>query len=355
MRLELLLISDGGVIGSLFVALTRYDTSFPIRFKVFNVLDFTNEICRDIVDRPSLIILDISNESQKESVLSCLNDISFVDIPIVHTQSEVDGLSETRLIELLHKSKSSAEDRIYAGVDNKEMILIPAGNYKRRRGISPDYSSGGSEQQVVTRTGAFYIDKYPVTNAEYDCFLKSTGYTSPSYWKNGEYPQNKCNHPVCGVNWDDVMAYAKWANKRIPTPDEWEKAAFGEDGTNFPWGKNFDPMKCNVAASNIGGTTQVDKYDFANDEHHSENSISIQKTKRGTSHYGVSDLIGNVWEWVYVWTATSDNRMLMGGAWDTDEKLLQEPVFAHVHANAKLRGGNFGFRLVISLNSYLME
>ena len=119
----------------------------------------------------------------------------------------------------------------------------------------------------------------------------------------------------------DVIAYAKWSGKRFPTPNEWEKAAFGEDGLMFPWGDEYSPKLCNILESNIGATTPVGSHSPA-----------------GDSPYGICDLFGNVWEWVYDWTASPQNRMLMGGAWDTPLEYLLPPYYARVRANPGLAG-----------------
>jgi formylglycine-generating enzyme required for sulfatase activity len=107
---------------------------------------------------------------------------------------------------------------------------------------------GDSTQQLWKREGpaqkvslsAFYIDRVPVTNAEYMKFVKATGHRMPAHWANAaeKIPEGKENHPVTHVNITDAEAYAKWAKKRLPTEAEWEKAARGPDGLEYPAGKS---------------------------------------------------------------------------------------------------------------------
>jgi formylglycine-generating enzyme required for sulfatase activity len=177
------------------------------------------------------------------------------------------------------------------------------------------------------------MDKHPVSRLEYQAFLDQTGHTPSERWGNDLAVQGMENHPAVGITWQDVIAYAEWSGKRFPIPNEWEKAAFGINGSLFPWGDEYHPGKCNILESNIGATT-------------SQGANSPQ----GDSPYGICDLFGNVWEWVYDWTASTDTRMLVGGAWDTPLEYLLPPYYAWVRANPGLAGENFGFRLVVSLD-----
>jgi len=157
----------------------------------------------------------------------------------------------------------------YAGRDGRPMVLVPAGEFY----FGPD--------RVKLTLPDFYIDRYPVTNAEYKKFVEATGAPEPTHWRRGTWPEGKADHPVVNVTWEQAAAYAEWAGKRLPTEEEWEKAARGTDGREWPWGSTFDPSRCNTNESGIWDTTPVGKYSPA-----------------GDSPYGAADMAGNVWEWI---------------------------------------------------------
>jgi formylglycine-generating enzyme required for sulfatase activity len=126
---------------------------------------------------------------------------------------------------------------------------------------------------------AFYINKFLVTQSEYNECVKSG-----KCRENRKYPGfTGDRQPVIGVNWDDAKAYCEWAGKRLPTEAEWEKAARGTDGRIYPWGNSIDATRANYYDSNIGKTVNVGSY------------------PAGASPYGALDMAGNVLEWVSDW------------------------------------------------------
>jgi serine/threonine-protein kinase len=152
------------------------------------------------------------------------------------------------------------------------MALVPAG----------EFIYGPSEREQKLVLPAFYIDLYEVTNQAY------------AKARPHQYPEGKDNYPVVGTSWRDAQRYCEAMGKRLPTEQEWEKAARGTDGRRYPWGDLFDPTKANTGRQ-FGGITPVDKF------------------PEGRSPYGVYDLLGNVWEW----TASEDgaNKVVRGGLW----------------------------------------
>ncbi len=141
---------------------------------------------------------------------------------------------------------------------------------------APDQST--PEQKVVRR---FFIDTYPVTNAEFERFLRSSGYHPGDtvnylrHWRHGRPVPGTERQPVVWVSIEDARAYARWAGKRLPSEIEWQYAAQGKDGRTYPWGKVFDSTRCNW---NLGHATAVNAY------------------PTGQSPFGVQDLVGNVWQ-----------------------------------------------------------
>jgi formylglycine-generating enzyme required for sulfatase activity len=136
------------------------------------------------------------------------------------------------------------------------------------------------EGKELTMSG-FFMDRYPVTNAQYLEFIRSAGYRPVdsvnflAHWDGGKIPPGLEMHPVVYVSPEDAAAYARWAGKRLPTETEWQYAAQGPDGRDWPWGGEYDSTRCNHA---LGSTTPVDAFPL------------------GESPFGIRDLVGNVWQ-----------------------------------------------------------
>lgn len=175
-----------------------------------------------------------------------------------------------------------------------KMIFIPGGTLKmgttesqreqlvRNYGVNPDIFENQSYKEVIV--GPFYIDKYEVTNRQYLEFVEATGYRPPIGWIDTGYCEDKAEYPVVGVNFSDAQAYARWAGKRLPTEEEWEFAARGEDGRLWPWGNEWDPEACNMDRS---GKNPMTKF-----------PSPVGSYKKDQSIFGVMDTAGNVTEWV---------------------------------------------------------
>jgi formylglycine-generating enzyme required for sulfatase activity len=150
----------------------------------------------------------------------------------------------------------------------------------------------------TVRLDPFYIDVYAVTNADYAAFVAATGHRAPKHWRDGAPAKGKEDHPIVWLSWFDAAAYAQWADKRLPTEDEWEYAARGGDGREYPWGHDFSPEFCNCRATGVGDTTPVGSY------------------PKGASPFGCHDMAGNAWEWTASWYDEGrERRVLRGGSW----------------------------------------
>ena len=171
------------------------------------------------------------------------------------------------------------------------MVRVPAGKFL--------YSDEKEERELPE----FWIDKTPVTNAEYARFVTATDHRPPEHWKSKTSPKKIADHPVVRVSWHDAVAYAKWAGKRLPTEEEWEKAARGTDGQEYPWGNQQPtPELCNFEMKEWG-TTAVGRY-----------------SPQGDSPYGCVDMAGNVWEWTTSeWEKESPYRVVRGGTFDDNQ------------------------------------
>jgi gamma-glutamyl hercynylcysteine S-oxide synthase len=150
---------------------------------------------------------------------------------------------------------------------------------------------------------SFFIDKYPVTNAEFKKFLDATHYhpnDSLNFlkdWKDGSYPDGWANKPVTWVSIEDARAYAKWAGKRLPHEWEWQYAAQGNDGRTFPWGN------CDWLASSRGGGPAACASDNSAPAPTPDKGRTmlppsdVTAHPQGASPFGVMDMVGSVWQW----------------------------------------------------------
>jgi formylglycine-generating enzyme required for sulfatase activity len=190
------------------------------------------------------------------------------------------------------------------------------------------FLSGPGNEPVWLPT--FYIDVYPVTNAEYARFVAATGHTPPQHWTDGRPPEHLSDHPAVFVTWNAATAYAEWAEKSLQSGQQWEKAARGTRGTVYPWGDQPTPAKCNVRENGVGGTTAVNCY------------------QSGVSPYGVFDLCGNIWEWCSTETRPSRHE-LKGGAW-TSPFLRATPSLFN-DAAASMCDDDTGFRCAVTIET----
>ncbi|NIM25762.1 MAG: ergothioneine biosynthesis protein EgtB [Nitrosopumilaceae archaeon] len=194
----------------------------------------------------------------------------------------------------------------------------------------------------------YQIDAFPITNKQYLEFMEDGGYDSYKYWLSDGWEKVKKNEwespmywekvdehwmvrdflglrkinpnePVCHVSYYEADAYCKWADKRLPTEAEWEKAALWnkskQEKTIFPWGNEYPTSNhANLLESHIWGVTEIGSY------------------PSGTSHYGCHQMLGDVWEWTssefvgYPGFKTGFDEY--NDKWFTNQKVL--------------RGGSFG-------------
>ncbi len=180
-----------------------------------------------------------------------------------------------------------------------DMVYIPEGPFLMGAGGNDPNASIDETPQHEVYLASYYIDRTPVTNGDFRAFVSATGYQAEGIWE-AFYEAGRDHYPVRGVSYNDAVAYANWAGKRLPTEAEWEKAMRGTDGRIYPWGNEFDHSLLAVGELYPVGTFPA-----------------------GASPYGVLDGVGLVWEWTsssnakYPFNpqATGEAKVLRGGAW----------------------------------------
>jgi formylglycine-generating enzyme len=251
-----------------------------------------------------------------------------------------------------------------------DLARIPAG----------DFLMGAADAEADERpvhrvyVGEFLIGRFPVSQEEYRRFIRTSGYPPPSVkglpliavgseslfmdlaapyvWKDADPPAGHLTHPVVLVRYEDAAAYCRWLSDeagsvvRLPTEAEWEKAARGGvEGQRYPWGMDIDPSRCNFLG---------DRSD---------------KPERGTSSigtyppngYGLSDIAGNVWEWVSDWYGSDyygqgdmrqplgpdsgTMRIVRGGSWVNADGRMLRCAYRH-KVPPDTYGYSIGFRIV---------
>lgn len=154
------------------------------------------------------------------------------------------------------------------------MAYVSGGDFAM--GIDESKNDAEKPSHKVT-VKPFFMDLTEVTNEEYAKFIKAEKFHAPAEWKNNNFPNGQAKFPVVGVNWEDAKAFAKWAEKRLPTEEEWEFAARGTKEFKYPWGNDWKTGNANADGENTR-VTETGKYS-------------------GTSPFGMKDMVGNVWEW----------------------------------------------------------
>lgn len=246
-------------------------------------------------------------------------------------------------------SSSSTSSNLPSSITYKsEMVLVPAGEFT----MGSDSGDEESKPAHKVNLPAFYIDKYEVTNAQYKEFCDATSRSyplNPSWNKN--YFLERPNAPVLGVSFSDAKAYAEWAGKRLPTEQEWEKAASWNASSqtkfDFPWGNSFEKGKA------IFGTNTTSE---------------VGKFSGGASPSGAMDMAGNVFEWVDSYyqpypnsTANNSefgekNRVARGGFFGsktndslkTTKRTYLPPETASSETDSEIRTSPVGFRCAVS-------
>jgi formylglycine-generating enzyme required for sulfatase activity len=214
--------------------------------------------------------------------------------------------------------------------DVLDAIHIPAGPFWM--GSSRDDSGAHDNEKPRRQVNlpAYEIGRYPVTNAQYACFLADQPHHPVPYSKDDRahpynwdsqtriYPEGKADHPVVLVSWEDAMIYCDWLSQiigkhcRLPTEEEWEKATRGglPETRRYPWGDDWESGFCNTKELGENDTTSVYKFENKN-----------------RSPRGVIDMVGNVWEWTSSWYKQYPNslhdspnygqlyRVVRGGSW----------------------------------------
>lgn len=210
------------------------------------------------------------------------------------------------------------KDPVIAAVINTptgEMVLVPAGTAR----IGKDATPTPVEK-------AFYIDKTEVPVSAYRQFVQATGRAAPPGLESAA-PDT----PIVNITWEDAEAFAAWAQKRLPTAIEWEKAARGSDGRALPWAGAADADKANVPVDRAGSA--------------GGRLAAVTAFPAGASPYGALNMVGNAWEW----TGTSAHAPPPAQL-EQYRRTFRElnPPVSETEAYYQVRGGSFRFDMPLA-------
>ncbi len=234
------------------------------------------------------------------------------------------------------------------------------------------FSYGGRRERREIQE-PYLIGTYPVTNKEFQGFLREGGYreaglwsaegwaareqnrwSEPGEWRDRRFGIARPQAPVVAISWYEAEAYCKWLKKktkedwRLPEEFEWERAARGTDGRNYPWGNAWDLSAANSLPFWAGTDVLVSSASepLINPDNVAEIRTSrVGLFRQGKSPTGCYDMAGNVWEWC---NADSPEQVLKGGSWDSLEALLK--CSSATKKSPDWRSNKAGFRLARKIN-----
>jgi len=265
-----------------------------------------------------LNMLEDPDDELRRGVLIALAQLPLVDNEVEHMLHVMRQVGNPNLIKELRSVESKnllritnfitlAERKVLERFwmpDERMVYLAPGpfimGSTKEEKGIRASlvpqteiWSSLIQTERERTEIllHGFWIDLYAVTNKEFAEWL-------PTH----KYNESESDHPA-RITWEDAEKYCQWLGKKLPTEEEWEKAARGTDGRNFPWGNDWDQKKCNTKEADRRATVPVDSF------------------PEGRSPYGCFNMAGNVWEWTSTDYDQGGHKVLKGGSARTGSSL----------------------------------
>jgi len=294
----------------------------------------------------SILILPAAYADDRDSALSFPSEYRYTIIQPANNGGSTDNSGTIRVrvpegdfligqpesAEELHKKGRHEVTGMGKEFNTDTMVLVPEG--EALIGL-PEGIPGSTLNPLRMATfAAFLIDTHEVTNAQYKECVANGGCTAPSLiidypptfheeGKNWYKDLSRNDYPVVGLTWRQAAEYCRWADKRLPTAAEWEKAARGTDGRIYPWGNIWDGTRANW--DDRGKTDEFEKIS------------PVGSFPQGASPYGAEDMAGNVREWV-------DDFILKGGSWYSDPVSLRSGDPGHGYIVE--RDDDMGFRCI---------
>ncbi len=183
------------------------------------------------------------------------------------------------------------------------MVRIPSGKFTFNTTQGDEFIPYPKEDNgKVFEMPSFWMDKHPVTNEQFLAFLKATRYTPADtanflkHWSNGTYKEGEGQYPVIYVSYEDALAYAQWADKRLPTEVEWQYAAQTEKGNEWPWKQVKPVTRKEQYVTETLTVKAIEGIDTSVANLGDGKLYAVGKYKKGTNPFGLTDLSGCVWQ-----------------------------------------------------------
>jgi formylglycine-generating enzyme required for sulfatase activity len=338
--------------------------------------------------------LDVADEQPEGAIFLIPTKLEECEVPDRLSRWEWVGLYETRGYDRLMLALRARAETL--GISLSHVPIYLSGTVKKLGGIEfvfvpkSKFIMGSKDdnglatiyekpQHTIEISYDYWIARHPVTNDQFAEFVEATQYVTQAEKEREERKQdsrlatnlfspehhdwrhpsgltsnvkNKGDYPVVQVSWHDAIGYCKWLDAklhseisdlevRLPTEAEWEKAARGEHGNEWPWGNDFDSANCNSSEGGRGNTTPVGTY-----------------SPQGDSPYSAADMAGNVWEWCHSLfdrypykindgrenESALGNRVMRGGSFDNDRICVRVAY----RTGAPPESSSWGFRPVIA-------
>jgi formylglycine-generating enzyme required for sulfatase activity len=185
----------------------------------------------------------------------------------------------------------------------KGMVLIPAGKFTFHASSGDAFIPYPAQDTGRTfNMAGLYMDKYPVTNRQFQIFLSESKYKPAdtarflAHWVKGKIPAGMEDFPVVHVSLEDAQAYAKWAGKRIPTEVEWQYAAQAGDLRDWPWDQKVPVTRKEEYVTETLTTVEIGGIDSTNCNLGNGHIYKVGSYPRGANPHGLQDLVGCVWQ-----------------------------------------------------------
>jgi len=198
----------------------------------------------------------------------------------------------------------SAGTKLVSEIDGMALLYVPAGVFIMGSPLGDPAIYAHEQPQHNVNLAAFWIDQTEITNRMYALCVQAGTCTPPqsaasnsrpSYYGNPAY----ADYPVVWVDWYQAQTYCAWAGRSLPTEAQWEKAARGTDGQQYPWGnQELQPASGPSTAADFTESCSLAHYQACEPLH---DTAPVGQHPQGASPYGALDMAGNVWEWVSDW------------------------------------------------------